>query len=98
MTQASDNEAALLDALGEVSDQIKLLEKKKAELRSALGTVFENLHGSGTVVGKQYAVKYTMNAGRKTFDKAAAADDGVDIERYMKVGKPFVTLTTSRIG
>jgi len=98
MTTATDNEAALLDALGEVTDQIKLLELKKKELRNALNSYFERLSGSGTVMGKEYAIKYTMNPGRKTLDKVALAEAGVDVEDYMKQGKPFLTLSCSRIG
>ena len=93
----SDNEAALLDALGEVTDQIKALERKKKELRAALGTYFEKLEGTGTVMGNHYAIKYTMSAGRKTLDKAAMLEDGIDVEPYMKVGKPFLTLSVSKL-
>lgn len=94
----SHNETALLDAYGEVTEQIKQLEKKKAELRKELGQFFENLSGTGVINGREYSIKYSMSAGRKTLDKAALVEDtGIDLSAYEKVGKPFITLTASKI-
>jgi len=91
----TDNEAALLDALGEVNEQRKLLDKKEKELRSALGPV---LSEAGSVVATdKYAFTVKTNPGRRTLDKEALLEAGIDLDPYYKVGKPFVSLSISRV-
>ncbi len=93
----TDNEQALLNALGEVEEQIKALTKKKEELRSALGPIFEQREGTGALVTDQFVFKYRMNAGRKSLDKKAVEEAGIDLDPFYKVGKPFMTLSSSRL-
>ncbi len=93
----SNNEDALLEALGEVTEQRKALEVKEKELRSALGTFFSAREGTGMVTSENFAFNYSMSAGRKTLDKKAMEEDGIDLDPYYKVGKPFMTLKISRL-
>lgn len=92
----SDNELAILESLGEVIEQRKLLEVKEKELKAALGTLFENTP-DGTIAAGDFAVTVKHNTGRRTLDKAALVADGIDVDSYYKVGKPFITVSSKRM-
>ena len=93
----TDNEEALLEALGEITEQRKALEAKEKELRSALSTLFEGMNGAGALATRNFSINFSMNAGRRTLDKKSLEEDGIDLEPYYKVGKPFMTLKVARI-
>jgi hypothetical protein len=47
---------------------------------------------NGLVVAEGVALVATMSGGRETIDKQLMERDGLDVSKYTKVGKPFVTL------
>jgi len=76
----------------------KLEEEKAKEEKSAYAEKIKDILKRGglthaTVGGVE--VSLTHVAGRKTLDKKAMADDGIDVEKYEKTGKPSERLTIS---
>jgi CRISPR/Cas system-associated exonuclease Cas4 (RecB family) len=49
--------------------------------------------GKSRVWGEDYKVSWTTQAGRKTLDKEAMIEDGIDISKYEKEGSGFDKLT-----
>lgn len=90
----SNNYEAVAIALAEVDEQLKMLEKKKRELRDQLDPIIGEK--GATVIGS-YLFDYKQMAGRKTLDTKAIEDAGIDLSAFYKVGKPFVTLTIKRV-
>lgn len=81
-------------AYAEICDSIKTLEAEKKQL----GEILKKELPEGASVAGDWTLAKTVNPGRKTFDKDAAAAAGVPIDDYYKVGKPFITLTPKRLG
>ena len=75
--------------LGEIIVQIKSLEVKKKELELQIRPVLDSV---GTVQFDNHQFTVTSHAGRKTIDKEAMKADGLDVEAYMKTGKPYTKL------
>ncbi len=84
--------------MAEVIFQKRALEKKEKELRKALAEtpMFEVDDGkpsSYAVPAGRYVLKFKQMAGRKTLDKEALIDAGIDVDNYMKQGKPYLTIS-----
>lgn len=87
--------------LAEIKEQIKDLEARKAQIE---GEVRAALAGRGEVsfsAGAGAPFIYTFNCkelpGRITYDTKAMVADGLDIEKYKKVGSPYSTLTVKKV-
>ena len=91
---SSSNLENAIIAYAELTDQIKALEAEKKQLAEILK---KELPEGATVAG-DWTLAKTVNPSRKTFDKEAASAAGVPIDDYVKVGKPFITLTAKRLG
>lgn len=89
-----DNYKPIVQSLGEIDEQIKLLQAKKKELEAEVREAFAD---RGAVVLGDYQIEVKVQAGRKTFDKAAAMQAGLPIDDFMKVGKPFTTMSIKKV-
>lgn len=66
-------------------------EKKKAEadLKDKLYSLETTRAG-----GPDWSVSVSMSNGRKSFNKALAIEDGIDVDKYMTEGNPFSVMRT----
>jgi hypothetical protein len=90
-----ENLAPYLEEYGNLRTQKKEIEDKLKELD---GTVRPLLEGLGMIVEGNYTFELKLNKGRKTLDKAAMAADGIDIDKYYKVGAPYTALFVKELG
>lgn len=84
-----DNIEPIAKLVGDLDKEIKKLqaEKKKydAELREALAD-------RGPQVFGDYMFEVTMSPGRKTLDKDALQEAGINLDPFYKTGAPFTTM------
>lgn len=89
-----DNAKSYFEEYGRLKSLVKDAEARMKELDELVRPA---LTGRGaTVIGK-FMFKLTESPGRKTLDKEALLADGVDVEKYYKVGKPFTTLKIEEV-
>lgn len=86
----SGNAAPIIDEYLILWSKKKAIEARMKQLDPEVRGLVEGLGRPG--VCGDYRVECTMQPGRKTFDKKAAAEAGVDVERFMKTGAPFTRL------
>lgn len=92
----SSNLEPILEALGEVTEQRKLLEQKEKELKAELATFLAE-KGDSTFTAGSYVFTQKVMKGRRTLDTDALTEAGFDLEPYYKVGKPYTTLSIKRL-
>lgn len=85
-----DNMKPLMDERADLYRSKKRIEDRIAEVDEVLRPA---LVGRGEVVWNGFAFKVDEVAGRKTYDTKAMAADGIDIEKYAKVGAPSSRFT-----
>ena len=95
MADIGDNLRPLLEEYGNLRADKKDIEARIKELDPEVRPL---LKGKGAIVVGNYMFELTENAGRKTLDKAALVADGINIEKYMKVGAPFTALKVKELG
>lgn len=79
---------ATLRSARDLKAEAEELEAKAKEV------VQEIMDGNPVVEGAGARVYWQEQAGRKTLDKKALKRDGIDIEKYEKVGQPFKVFKT----
>jgi predicted phage-related endonuclease len=85
----------VVDELGSLNEQIKMLEARAKELKDDLA----NSYGEGSFAGSQFSVKVTLSQ-RNTLDgKGLAAELGATAEQLKKFTKisSVITVKTDRI-
>lgn len=77
----------------------KHLEKAEREVELINEEIKETLRRFNTSKAKDkdggWSVSYSMAAGRKSLNKAALEEDGIDVEAYMRQGNPYEILRVS---
>lgn len=81
----------LFSALAEVVAQRKLIEAKEKELKDALKPHYEE--NAGTFNLEKHAITLSKMPGRAGIDKEAMKVDGIDVEKYTTIGKPYWQLS-----
>lgn len=84
----------MMDRLAEIKGVIKRLEGEAKELEEVIRPA---LVGRGELVYNGYSFNCKEVAGRKTLDKEAVEAAGIDLEPFMKVGRPYTTLTIKSV-
>jgi len=95
MDNRLDNIAPYLEEYGDLRDTKAAAELRMKEIDKIIRPTLE---GKGAVVEGGYMFELKVSAGRKTLDKAALADAGIDVDAFMKVGKPFTSLFVKKLG
>lgn len=88
---AIDTARTYLDALGLYNDAKALREQAEAKVKELVGDM-EVVELPGLRVYNR------TQAGRKTLDTKALKKDGIDLEKYQKVGEPFRTFRAYPLG
>ncbi len=84
------DDQAFVDAAARLREATDLAREAGELLESAKADVLAVIEGiPGIYQGGGLRLHYTEQAGRKSFDKKAAAADGIDLSKYEKVGNPF---------
>ena len=89
-----DNLKPIALAIAELDADIKQLTKKKKELEEDLRP---SIVDKGDIVFGDYQFSCVTSPGRKTLDKKMLEESGVNLEPFMKVGKPFTTLKIKKV-
>ncbi len=89
-----DNLKALIIEVGELDEQIKALQDKKAKMEAPLR---EAMSGVGKVIAGNFELSVTISKGRTTYDYKAMKADGIDLTPYEKTGAPYSTLKIARV-
>ena len=89
-----DNFKPLAIELGGIIEQIRDLTARKKELEEQLRP---QLLGRGAVQFDDYQYQVTQVAGRKTIDKDAMKDAGINIDDYMKQGAPYTKMVCKKV-
>jgi len=93
--EIGDNLKPLLAEYGNLRSNKKDIDARIKELDPEVRPLLKN---KGAVVVGNYMFELTENSGRKTLDKAALIADGIDVEKYMRVGAPFTALKVKELG
>lgn len=91
--QVGSNLAPIVIAIAAIKEEVAELKKKQALLEVELRPAILD---QGPLEAGDYVVKCITSAGRKSLDKAAVKDAGIDLEPFMKQGAPFTTLTIKK--
>ena len=89
-----DNIKPLVEAMGELDDQIKRMTKKRDELKVEVAKAIAD---KGTIQFGEYQVTSVTMPGNKTLDKKALEQSGINLDHFMKVGKPYVRTTIKKV-
>lgn len=89
-----DNVKPLLDERAELHASKKRIEDRISELDEVLRPM---LQGRGALVYNGYEFHVAVTPGRTSYDYKAMAADGIDIDRYAKVGAPSTRFTLKRV-
>ena len=101
--EISEQDQKFIDSLTPLVLQRNTLSKVGKETKVALEEINEQIRqaliakGESRVVGGDWKVTYTSQAGRKTLSKALMIADGVDPDRYMQEGGSFEKLTVTAV-
>lgn len=81
------------------AETVKSLEDENATLKEDIKNEIKarTKKASGQVTVGDFEVVLEVTAGRTSFDKKAAKDDGVDVSKYEKTGAPGERLTVKRV-
>lgn len=85
-----DNVKSYMDEYAELRRSKQRIEERMKELDPIIRP---SLEGRGAIVYNGAQFECRVSEGRKTLDKKAVADAGIDLEPYMKQGAPLTTLT-----
>jgi len=100
---SSENLDQLAIELGLIKEQQQQLSARAKEIESVLRPA---IAGKGPMrfefggdAGPMYAYVFSVKEmpGRKSLDKEAMIEDGIDVERYQKVGKPYTQLSFEKV-
>ncbi len=83
--------------LGEYADLVMQKRAVEARIKELDADVRPLLTDRGSVVVGNYMMECRVNAGRKSLDKKAVAEAGINLEPFYKVGAPFTTLTVKEV-
>jgi len=89
-----ENLKPIAEAIGAIDTEIKALTKKKKELEAEIRPTLAD-RGPTTFGEYQFEVKTVP--GRKTLDKTLLEEAGISIDRFMKVGKPYTTMSIKKV-
>ncbi len=81
--------------------EAKMKEKEaKAEadkLKKVIGPALADHAGESIDVIGGYVLKLELMPGRKTLDKEALEDDGIDLDAYYKTGRPYAQFNVKEV-
>lgn len=83
-----------MDEYADLREQKKDIEARLKELDPIIRPA---LDGVGNVVHGGWMYSLTVSEGRKTLDKSALLEAGIDLDPYYKVGAPFTTLKIAKV-
>ena len=89
-----DNWKGVAQQLGELDEEIKRLTKLKKDVE---GGFRELIADKGDIVFGDYSFNCKGSAGRKTLDKKKLEESGVDLEPFMKTGRPYNVMTIKKV-
>jgi len=89
-----DNLKPIAQAIAELDVDIKLLTAKKKALEEEFRPAIVD---QGDIVFGDYQFSCVTSPGRKTLDKKALEESGVNLEPFMKTGRPFNTLKIKKV-
>ena len=90
-----DNLKTVLDELCTMRDKIKNDTKRADELSATVKQALSGPTGDTMVGGVVFSLK--INKGRASYDMPAMLADGIDIEKYAKIGAPIAVLSVKRV-
>jgi hypothetical protein len=99
--QIDDQDQNFVDSLTPLVVQRNVLSKEAKTTKLSLETINEQIRqalisqGKSRVVGGDWKVTYTAQAGRRTLSKALMLEDGIDPDKYMQEGGSFEKLTVT---
>ena len=94
MTNSLDNIKSYMGEYADLRKQKKALEARMKELDPLIRPALADKQ-SVTYAGNVF--KLTTVAGRKTLDKKAVEEAGIDLEPYYKTGAPYTTLKIEEV-
>ena len=90
-----DNLKMVLDELCTLRDRIKTDTKRADELSATVKQALSSPTDDTMVGGVVFSLK--INKGRTSYDTAAMIADGIDVEKYAKIGAPIAVLSVKRV-
>ena len=79
-----------------IQSEIRELEKTQKEAKNEVSNFVLNDCGGkyiGEINNMNYSVSVRTSEGRGTLDKNAMGKDGIDLEKYTKIGDAYTTMT-----
>lgn len=94
-----DNMTHLVRELYEVDQQIKKLQDRKKELDAPLRQALSEGTAGGDIslIVEDIQVELKHVKGSTTYDHKLMAEDGIDLEPYKKIGKPYTRLSLKQV-
>lgn len=88
-----DELTSLVDTYSKLKSQTKVLQDQFSSAQQSIKQWMRDNKSGVAKLGDGRTVVFTKSVGRMTLDKEAIArDTGIDLDKYMKQGKPFETL------
>lgn len=94
----TETDPALVDALLDLIDEKRAAGKAEEKAKKEHELIKERIRNTLREFGQNRAgfedwtVSYSLAVGRKTLDQEAMAADGIDLESYMREGRPYDVL------
>jgi len=101
MSNVATQQQPSLDNHKPALDELAALTKQKKEIDARIKALGEEvrpvLADKGKVMHNGFVFNCTLSAGRTTYDYKAMTADGIDVDKYKKVGAPFTTLKIEEV-